>query len=185
MGRWRLAGRLQQRKLMPRPIRLYVRSIDGVNRVVGRFAMWLIFVMMGVLLFSSGSRTIAGISHIWVVETAQFLLTAYYLLGGGYSMQLDAHVRMDLLYSRWQPRTRAAIDAVTIGFLLVYLIVLLVGGISSTQYAIEYGQKNYSSWAPSLAPIKIVMVVGITLMLLQVVAVFFKDLARARGETLE
>ena len=31
---------------------------------------------------------------------AQFLLAAYYLLGGAYSMQLDAHVRMDLLYSR-------------------------------------------------------------------------------------
>ena len=61
----------------------------------------------------------------------------------------------------------------------------LIGGISSTQYAIAYGQKNYSSWAPPLAPIKIVMVIGIILMLLQVVAEFFRDLARARGETLE
>ena len=124
-------------------------------------------------------------SYIWVVEMAQFLMTAYYLLGGGYSMQLNSHVRMDLLYSRWTPRTRATVDAITVGFLLFYLIVLLVGGISSTQYAIEYGQKNYSSWAPPLAPIKIVMVIGIALMLLQVIAVFFKDLARARGETLE
>jgi TRAP-type mannitol/chloroaromatic compound transport system permease small subunit len=167
---------------MPRPIKLYVRSIDAMNRVVGRIAMWLIFAMMGVLLFSSGSRTFAGVSHIWVVETAQFLLAAYYLLGGGYSMQLDSHVRMDLLYSRWKPRTRAMVDVLTAGFLLFYLIVLLVGGISSTQYAIEFGQKNYSSWAPPLAPIKIIMAVGITMMLLQVIAVFFKDLARARGE---
>ena len=167
---------------MPGPIKRYVRSIDAMNRVVGRFAMWLIFAMMGVLLFSSGSRTFAGVSHIWVVEIAQFLLAAYYLLGGGYSMQLDLHVRMDLLYSRWKPRTRAMVDVVTVGFLVFYLIVLLVGGISSTQYAIEYGQKNYSSWAPPLAPIKIVMVIGIFLMLLQVIAIFFKDLARARGE---
>jgi TRAP-type mannitol/chloroaromatic compound transport system permease small subunit len=167
---------------MPGPIKVYVRSVDAMNRVVGRFAMWLIFAMMGVLLFSSGSRTFAGVSHIWVVETAQFLLAAYYLLGGGYSMQLGAHVRMDLLYRRWKPRTRATVDVVTAGFLLFYLIVLLAGGLSSTQYAIEYGQKNYSSWAPPLAPIKIVMVVGIILMLLQVIAVFFKDLAKARGE---
>ncbi len=167
---------------MPRPIKAYVRSIDAMNRVVGRAAMWLIFAMMGVLLFSSGSRTFAGVSHIWVVETAQFLLAAYYLLGGGYSMQLDSHVRMDLLYSRWKPRTRAAVDLVTASFLVFYLIVLLVGGISSTQYAFEFGQKNYSSWAPPLAPVKTIMVIGITMMLLQVVAVFFKDLARARGE---
>jgi len=167
---------------MPGPIKAYVRSIDAMNRVVGRFVMYLIFAMMGVLLFSSGSRAFFGMSHIWVVETAQFLLAAYYLLGGGYSMQLDSHVRMDLLYSRWKPRTRAMVDVVTAGFLLFYLIVLLVGGISSTQYAIEYGQKNYSSWAPPLAPIKIVMVIGIALMLLQVIAVLFKDLAKARGE---
>jgi TRAP-type mannitol/chloroaromatic compound transport system permease small subunit len=155
-----------------------------VNRVIGRFVMYLIFAMMGVLLLSSGSRTFFGVSHIWVVEIAQFLLAAYYLLGGGYSMQLDSHVRMDLLYSRWKPRTRAIVDVITAGFLLFYLVLLLVGGISSTQYAIEYGQKNYSSWAPPLAPIKIIMVIGITLMLLQAIAVFFKDLAAARGEEL-
>ncbi len=170
---------------MPRPIRLYVRSIDAVNRVVGRFVMYLIFAMIGILLLSSGSRTLFNISYIWVIEMAQFLMTAYFLLGGGYSMQLDSHVRMDLLYSRWKPRTRAMVDIVTVGFLIFYLIVLLIGGISSTQYAIEYGQKNYSSWAPPLWPIKVVMVVGIVLMLLQVTAVFFRDLAAARGETLE
>jgi TRAP-type mannitol/chloroaromatic compound transport system permease small subunit len=170
---------------MPGPIKVYVRSVDAVNRVVGRIVMWLIFVMMGVLLLSSGSRTFFDTSYVWVVEIAQFLMTGYYLLGGGYSMQLDSHVRMDLLYSRWTPRARATVDVLTAALMLFYLIVLLAGGISSTQYAIEYGQKNYSSWAPPLAPIKIVMVIGIALMLLQVIAEFFRDLAKARGETLE
>jgi TRAP-type mannitol/chloroaromatic compound transport system permease small subunit len=169
---------------MPGPIKAYVRAVDAVNRVIGRFVMYLIFAMMGVLLLSSISRSFFNVSFIWVVEVAQFLLTAYYLLGGGYSMQLDSHVRMDLVYSHWTPRTRAIVDAITAGFLLLYLAVLLLGGISSTHYAIEYGQKNYSSWAPPLAPIKIIMVIGIVLMLLQAVATFFKDLARARGETL-
>ena len=179
------ADRLQQSQLMPRPIRLYVRSIDAVNRVVGRLAMYLIFAMMAILLLSSGSRTFFNMSFVWVIEMAQFLMTAYFLLGGGYSMQLDSHVRMDLLYTRWKPRTRATMDVLTIGFLVFYLIVLLLGGTSSTQYAIEYGQKNYSSWAPPLWPIKVIMVIGIVLMLLQVIAVFFRDLAAARGETLE
>ena len=146
--------------------------------------MYFIFVMMGILLFSSTSRTFFGISHIWTVEMAQFVMTAYYLLGGGYSMQLDSHVRMDLLYSQWSPRGQALADALTSGFLIFFLIVLLVGGISSTEYAITYGQKNYSSWAPPLAPIKIIMTIGIALMLLQVIAVFFKDVAKARGEAL-
>jgi TRAP-type mannitol/chloroaromatic compound transport system permease small subunit len=169
---------------MPQAIKTYVRYVDAVNRVVGRLAMYLVFVMMGVLLLSSGSRTFFDVSHIWTVEVAQFLLTGYYLLGGAYSMQLDAHVRMDLVYSRWSPKRRAIVDAITVFFLVFYLVVLLVGGISSTEYALTYGQKNFSAWAPPLAPIKIVMVIGIVLMLLQVIAVFFRDLATARGEPL-
>jgi TRAP-type mannitol/chloroaromatic compound transport system permease small subunit len=169
---------------MPQAIKTYVRYVDAVNRVVGRLAMYLVFVMMAVLLLSSGSRTFFDVSHIWTVEVAQFLLTGYYLLGGAYSMQLDAHVRMDLVYSRWSPKRRAIVDAITVFFLVFYLVVLLVGGISSTEYALTYGQKNFSAWAPPLAPIKIVMVIGIVLMLLQVIAVFFRDLATARGEPL-
>jgi TRAP-type mannitol/chloroaromatic compound transport system permease small subunit len=169
---------------MPKAVNTYVRYVDAVNRVIGRIVMYLIFAMIGILLFSSGSRTFFDTSHNWVVETAQFMLAAYYLLGGAYSMQLDSHVRMDLAYSRWSPKTRALVDAVTIGFLIFYLLFLLFGGISSTQYALEYGQKNYSSWAPPLSPIKIIMTIGIALMLLQAVATFFKDLAQARGKPL-
>ena len=169
---------------MWRAIRTYVRYVDAVSWVVGRIAMYLLFVMIGILLYSSISRTFFNLPLAWVVEMSQFLLAAYYLLGGGYSMQLDAHVRMDLLYSRWPVRTRAFADSITAFCLVFYLVVLLIGGVSSTQYALEYGQKNYSSWAPPLAPIKIIMCIGIVLMLLQAIAIFFKDLARARGKPL-
>ena len=161
-----------------------MRWVDAVNRLVGRAMMYLIFVMIVILLWSSISRGLFDISYIWSVEMAQFMLTAYYILGGGYSMQLDSHVRMDLFYSRWSTRTQALADALTSGFLLFYIVFLLVGGISGTIYAIEYNQKNYSSWAPPLAPIKIIMCIGIVLMLLQVIAQLFKDVARARGEPL-
>ena len=168
---------------MPRAIRVFVRAVDAMNRVVGRFAMYLIFAMIGVLLYSSISKTFAD-PALWTLETAQFLMVAYFLLGGGYSMQLDAHVRMDLLYSHWAPRTRAAVDAFTVLLLIFYLFWLLYGGISSTAYALEYGETSYSSWSPRMAPIKIIMTVGVALMLLQAIATFFKDLASARGETL-
>ena len=115
---------------------------------------------------------------------AQFVMVAYYLLGGGHSLQIDSHVRMDLLYSRWSDRTKATVDAITILFLIFYLVLLLYGGFSSTQYALQYGEKSYSSWAPRMAPIKIIMCIGIVLMLLQVVATFFRNVASARGEPL-
>ena len=164
-------------------IRAFVRVVDAFNLRVGRFAMYLIFAMLAVLLYSSISKTFFTPS-IWTLESAQFLMVAYFLLGGAYSMQLDAHVRMDLAYSRWSPRTRAVVDAITVFMLIFYLVMLLIGGISSTEYAIEYKETSYSAWSPYMAPIKIIMCFGIALMLLQAIATFFKDFYAARGETL-
>ena len=167
---------------MPKAIKIYVRYVEAANKAVGKFSMYLVFGMMGILLFESISRTIFNQPHIWVVEIAQFTMAAYYLLGGGYSMMLEGHVRMDLLYGRWSARRQAMTDAITAFFLIFYLVFLLYGGISSIEYAVRYGQVNYTPWAPPLAPIKIIMTIGIVLMLLQTIATFFKDLAKAGKE---
>jgi len=169
---------------MPRPIVTYVRVVDKVNRFFGRIAMYMIFAMLAVLLYSSISKVFL-LPSVWTLEVAQFLMAAYYILGGGYSMQLDAHVRMDLLYGRWSRRGMAFSDTLTSICLIGYLILLLFGGLSSTEYAIQYGETSYSSWSPYMWPIKVVMVFGIVLMLLQSIAYFFRDLATARGRTLE
>jgi len=166
---------------MPRSITLFVRYVDAFNRAVGRFAMYLFFLLAAILLYATGSRVLAGVPVNWAIEMSQFVLSAYYLLGGAYATQLDAHVRMDLFYSRLAPRKRAVTDAFTILFVIFYLVVLFLGGISSTNYAIEYKQQNYSSWAPLLWPIKAIMTFGVLLMLLQTVSTFFKDIAAARG----
>lgn len=167
---------------MPKPIRLYVRYVDALNRAVGHVAMYLFFVLAAVLLYSVFSRLVIGAPVNWSLETSQFLLSAYYLLGGAYSLQMGAHVRMDLFYVRMNQRNRALMDAVTILFVIFYLGALLRGAVSSTEYAIVYNQKNYTAWAPPLWPIKAVMTLGIFLMLLQMISQFFKDIATVRGK---
>lgn len=142
--------------------------------------MYLIFVMMGILFYSSISKTFF-LPSLWTLEMAQFVMVAYYLLGGGYSMQLDGHVRMDLLYGRWSDRTKAWVDAFTVCFLIFYLVFLFYGGLSSTTYALEYGERSYSAWRPYMAPIKIVMCIGVALILLQAIAALFKHVAKLRG----
>lgn len=167
---------------MPQPIQTFVRVVDKVNYHVGRFAMYLFFVMGAILLASTASRLVLGVPINWALEMSQFLLSAYYLLGGAYTMQLGQHVRMDLIYDRLSARNRAITDAFTILFVIFYLAVLLGGGLSSTNYAIVYNQKNYSAWSPVLWPIKTIMTFGILLMLLQCVSAFFKDVAVWRGK---
>lgn len=168
---------------MPKMISRYVRTVDAIGRTVGRAAMYLIFVMMSILLYSSISKTFF-MPSIWTLEMAQFAMVAYYLFGGAYSMQLGEHVRMDLLYGAWTDRTKAWVDCFTILFLVFYLAILLYGGISSTDYALQYGERSYSAWRPYMAPIKIMACLGILLMLLQAIAELFKDIAKIKGVTL-
>jgi TRAP-type mannitol/chloroaromatic compound transport system permease small subunit len=155
--------------------------IDYLSTKFGRAAMYLIFVMIATLLVNAFTRNILNLPLSWCIEMAQFTMTAYYIVGGPYSMQMDSHVRMDLIYSRFTPRIRARLDSFTAIFLVVYLICLLIGAISSTAYAIEYDQRKFSQWNPSMIPIKVIMVLGIFLMLLQAISTFFKDLAKSRG----
>ena len=169
---------------MPKFIINYVKYVDYVSTKCGRVAMYSIFLMIATLLLGAITRNILNIPLSWTVEMAQFIITGYYIVGGAYSMQMKAHVRMDLLYEHWSSKTKARVDAATNFFLLFYLITLFVGSISSTVYAIEYGQRNFSQWNPSMVPIKIIMVMGIFLMILQTIATFFKDLAKAKGITI-
>ena len=167
---------------MPGPIRTFVRFVDAVNYRIGRFAMYLFFAMGAILLASTASRIFLGVPINWALEMSQFILSAYYLLGGAYTLQLDQHVRMDLFYSQLEARKRAITDAITILFVIFFMVVLLTGGLSSTKYAIRYGQVNYSAWAPPLWPVKSVMTFAIFMMLLQLISTFFKDVAIWRGK---
>ena len=161
----------------------FVRLVDAVNYRLGRMAMYLIFVMIGILLWSSVSKTFF-LPSLWTLEMAQFVMVAYFILGGPYSMQLGAHVRMDLLYGSWTPRGKAWVDAFTVFLLIFYLGALLYGGVESLAYALEYTERSPSAWRPEMWPIKSIMCVGIFLMLMQALAELVRDVARIRGVAL-
>ncbi len=159
----------------------YIRVTDAINRRVGRITMYGIFVMIGILLWSSISKTFF-LPSLWTLEMAQFAMVAYYIFGGPYSIQLGSNVRMDLIYGGWAPRTKAWVDSFSVLFLIFFLVVLLQGGIESTSYSLQYGERSPTAWRPYLWPIKIAMCVGIVLMILQSVSELFKDILRLRGE---
>lgn len=166
---------------MPTIVVRYVHWVERWNRRIGRVAMYLLFALMAVMLWGAFART-AWHPQVWTDEMGQFLLAGYFMLGGAYALQMDLAVRMDVFYATWSPRTKALVDAVTIFALLFYLGVLLWGGVESTVYALEYGERKSGLWRPYMAPVKIVMCIGITMMLLQCTAFLARDIARLRGQ---
>jgi TRAP-type mannitol/chloroaromatic compound transport system permease small subunit len=158
----------------------YVRRVDAFNYRVGRFAMYLIFLMIAILAWSSISKTFF-LPSLWTLEMAQFAMVGYFILGGAYAIQMRANVRMDLVYGAWSPRTKAWVDLVTVLFLIFYLCVLLYGGFLSTSYSIEYGERSRTAWRPYMWPIKVIMLFGIFLMLLQSFAELLRDVLLLAG----
>ncbi|WP_370312578.1 TRAP transporter small permease subunit [Sagittula sp.] len=195
---------------MPRVLIGFVRAIEAMNRAIGRVAMYLIFALIGVLLWSSVSK-VAFLPSLWTLETAQFVMVAYYILGGPYSIQLGSNVRMDLFYGNWTVRQKAWVDAFTVLFLMFYLGVLLYGALGSLAYSMGYFgmqpldyfaeffgalltggidgaaeklgflERSSTAWRPMLWPIKLVLAFGIFLMILQTLAELIKDIGRIRG----
>ena len=185
-------------------MRRYITTIDAINYRIGRVVMYGIFVLMGILLWSSISKTFF-LPTLWTLEMAQFVMVAYYILGGPYSIQLGTNVRMDLLYGEWSLGKKAWFDLVTVLFLIFYLAVLLYGGISSTAYSLGYWgtepvsffgglisgseelgrlERSSTAWRPYMWPVKSIMVLGIFLLLLQCVSELLKDVLRIKGETI-
>lgn len=194
---------------MARVMRRYVAAIERMNRFIGRITMYLVFALMGVLLWSSLSKVFFD-PVLWTLETAQFVMVAYYVLGGPYSIQLGSNVRMDLFYGAWSTRTKAWVDSFSVLCLIFYLGVLLQGGLSSLAYSLGYFgtdplafygelvgafltggpagaadvlghmERSSTAWRPLLWPVKLVLVFGVFLMLLQILAELFKDIEHIR-----
>lgn len=185
-------------------MRGYIGFVDAVNYRVGRIVMYGVFLLMGILLWSSISKSFF-LPSLWTLEMAQFVMVGYYILGGPYSIQLGSNVRMDLLYGEWSLRRKAWFDLFTVLFLIFYLGVLLYGAVSSTAYSLGYwGSEPFSffgglitgseeighmeqsstAWRPYLWPVKGIMVLGLFLMLLQCVSELLKDVLRLKGEAI-
>jgi len=167
---------------MPQIASLYVRYVDRFNYLVGRVMMYFIFVLIGVLAWSTFAKQAFLIPSYWTLEMAQFILVAYYLLGGAYSIQLGANVRMDLFYAEWSTRKKAWVDCFTVLLLIFYLGVMVYGGWDSLTYSYETNQRLPSLWRPYLWPVKAVMVFGFFMMLLQAISELIKDIATLRGK---
>lgn len=169
---------------MPELLKTYVRWTDRISDYTGILAMYLIFAMVGVLIIDAITSSLQIYLH-WCVELAQFILAAYYFMGGAKTMKDGDHVRMDLLYDRLSVRGKTITDLVTISCLLFYLVIMFIGGLSSLGYAIETGERRFSMWNPSLIPIKALMVACLALMILQTLSEIIKHIANLRGEPMD
>lgn len=164
----------------------FVRGVDSLNKWAGKVMMGFALLILAILLHEVVVRKAFNDPTIWGVEVLGFILAAYFMLGGGYGLFRRAHVRMDVFYHRWSPRTQAVADLATFPLAALYMGMLFWVGGRHALTAIMRLEHAATTWGPPIYPLKTVIPVAAALLLLQVIAFFIRDLFFVlRGKALE
>lgn len=159
-------------------MRSFVKYIDHISEWTGRIVKWLIFALIGALVYEVIARYAFGHPTAWSYDTSYILYGSLFLLGAAYTLLVGGHVRIDVFYTRFSPRGRAIIDLVCYSvFFFPVMALLLNGGIDFAQSSWEIGERSaVSAWKLPIYPYKTVLPVAILLLLIQGVAEFIRNL---------
>jgi TRAP-type mannitol/chloroaromatic compound transport system permease small subunit len=158
------------------------RAIDALNRRVGHAVYWLILAMVLVSAGNAVSRYLFDLSSNAWLELQWYLFSAVFLLGAGYTLLHNEHVRIDVIFGHLPPRVRASIDLIGgIFFLLPMAGVIMI--LSWPVFVDSYRLDEYSGDAGGLLrwPVKLLIPIGFLLLALQGLSEIIKRVAFLLG----
>lgn len=154
--------------------------LDYINIAVGLTARWLALAMVlvefGIVLL----RYVFGFSYIWLNESVLYMHGTMFMLGAGYTLLVDEHVRVDIFYSRASTRGKALIDSFGYLFLLLpSMLMLLYWSWPSIRRSWSVLEGSISvGGIPAGFLLKSLIPAFAVLLIIQAVARLLRDLAR-------
>lgn len=128
------------------PHTAFSTAVDRIVRAVGEAASWLWLALVLVIVFQVGMRYIFGRGSILLEELQWHIYGVAYLLALGFCLQVDRHVRIDVLAERWSLRTRTIVEV--IGILIFMLPFCTAVIVESVKLAHTAWLLNETSAAP-------------------------------------
>ena len=159
------------------------KLIDALNERVGRITIWLVLVAT---LISAGNALVRYVlsdsSNAWL-EIQWYLFGAIFLLGAGYTLKHNGHVRIDILYGRLGQRGQAWIDLLG-GLFFLLPLAALMAWLSWPIFAEAWRTMEHSSDSGGLLrwPVKLLLPLGFGLLALQGVAEIIKRIGVLSGQ---
>jgi len=160
-------------------LRKYVLFVSDLNDKVGRIASFLVIGMIGFLVFEFFMRYLFDSPTVWAHELSAMLYGAYFLLGKGYTLKWNEHIKVDIIYDSLPIRAKAILDLVTWLFFYAFCAVLVIEGAQYAWISVRGMERSNSMWEPFIWPSKICIPLGGLLMLLQGFTKTLNDVAIA------
>lgn len=143
--------------------------IDKVSTFVGHAFSWFIVGLTLLVTWEVFSRYALDDPHAWAFDAMAMLYGSMFMMAGAYTLAKNGHVRGDVLYGFFQPRTQATID-------LVLYIVFFIPGVIALTYAGYYyaadswridEHSNVTAGGPPIYPFKTIIPLAGAILLVQ------------------
>ena len=113
-------------------------TVDKVSTFVGQFFSWLIVALTLMITWEVFSRYALDHPHAWAFDVMIIMYGTLFMMAGAYTLSKAGHVRGDVLYGFFEPRTQATLD------LILYILFFLPGVFALTYAGYSFAAE---SWA--------------------------------------
>ncbi len=143
-------------------------TVDRMSTWLGQAFAWLIVTLALMITWEVFSRYVLNRPHDWALNLQIMMYGTLFMMAGAYTLSKNGHVRGDVLYGFFRPRTQAWID------LVLYVVFFLPGVVAMTWAGWEYAneslairEKTFSATPLPLYPFKFVIPIAAGMLLLQ------------------
>jgi TRAP-type mannitol/chloroaromatic compound transport system permease small subunit len=144
-------------------------TIDKISTWVGHAFSWLIVVLTLLVTWEVFSRYVLSNPHAWAFDAMAMLYGTMFMMAGAYTLAKNGHVRGDVLYGFFRPRTQVTLD------LILYILFFIPGTIALTYAGYFYAAEswainehsNVTADGPPIYPFKTVIPVAGAFLLAQ------------------
>ncbi len=154
----------------------FVKGVDRLTLWTGLTVRWMIVLITALMGFEVVMRYVFRSPQGWSYDSTIMLGGVFFLFSACYTLLVNGHIRVDLLYSRFKLRQQKAMDVVFACVLMFpALVALIVRGWYFAWRALEVGEESrWSFYHLPMAPFRFALLIGILLLSLQAVSWFIR-----------
>jgi TRAP-type mannitol/chloroaromatic compound transport system permease small subunit len=110
----------------------FMLAVDRLSTRLGQLFAWSIILLTVFISWEVFSRYVLGVPHAWMLDVQIMLYGVLFMMAGAYTLAKNGHVRGDVLYGFFRPRTQATLD------LILYFLFFLPGVVAMTWAGWQY-----------------------------------------------
>ena len=146
----------------------FLLTVDKISTFFGQVFSWFIVGLTVLITWEVYSRYVLNNPHAWALDAQIMLYGTLFMMAGAYTLAKNNHVRGDVLYGFFQPRTQAWIDLILyIAFFLPGIIALTYAGWNYAHDSFAIREQTFSADQLPIYPFKFVIPLAGALLLMQ------------------